>query len=59
MARERNDIQVRPATVPLTVRVPEPLLRAFKDLADREYDTASNRLRFLIREDVRANGGES
>lgn len=58
MARIYDDTEVRPAMVPITVRVPEPLLRAFKDLASREYDTASNRIRSLMREDVRTNGSE-
>lgn len=42
--------------VPLTIRVPAPLLESFKRIADHEYDTVGNRLRMLMREDVRGYG---
>lgn len=39
----------------IQVRVPPPLLEAFRALAEREFDTVSGRIRLLMREDVRRN----
>lgn len=58
----QDDRQTRPTSVTVSVRLPEPLLEELREIAAREYDTPSGRIRLLVREDVRQNlrngGGE-